>query len=31
VSRQKMDGMAKLGLRSDLELYAYAREHGLLS
>ncbi|AKC87406.1 response regulator transcription factor [Pseudoxanthomonas suwonensis] len=31
VSRQKMDAMAKLGLRSDLELYAYAREHGLQS
>jgi len=31
VSRQKMDAMAKLGLRSDLDVYAYAREHGLLS
>ena len=31
ISRQKMDAMAKLGLRSDLEIYAYAREHGLLS
>ena len=31
VSRQKMDAMAKLGLRSDLEVYAYARENGLLS
>ncbi|KAF1688259.1 response regulator [Pseudoxanthomonas taiwanensis] len=31
VSHQKMGAMAKLGLRSDLELYAYAREHGLLS
>jgi two-component system capsular synthesis response regulator RcsB len=31
VSRQKMDGMAKLGLKTDLEVYAYAREHGLLA
>lgn len=31
VSRQKMDAMAKLGLRSDLEIYAYARDHRLLS
>lgn len=31
VSRQKMDGMAKLGLKTDLEVYAYAREHGLLT
>ena len=31
VSRQKRDGMAKLGLKTDLEVYAYAREHGLLS
>ncbi|KAF1684761.1 DNA-binding response regulator [Pseudoxanthomonas broegbernensis] len=30
VSRQKMDAMAKLGLRNDLEIYAYARRHGLL-
>jgi two-component system capsular synthesis response regulator RcsB len=30
VSRQKMDAMAKLGLRSDLELYAWARENDLL-
>ncbi|MBO9716079.1 MAG: response regulator transcription factor [Pseudoxanthomonas sp.] len=30
ISRQKTDAMAKLGLRSDLEIYAYAREHGLL-
>ncbi|HEY5852062.1 MAG TPA: response regulator transcription factor [Lysobacter sp.] len=30
VSRQKMDGMSKLGLKTDLEVYAYAREHGLL-
>ncbi|MGO4221655.1 response regulator [Lysobacter sp. TAF61] len=31
VSRQKMDGMSKLGLKTDLEVYAYAREHGLLA
>lgn len=31
VSRQKMDAMAKLGLRSDLELYAYARGNGLIA
>ena len=31
ISHQKMGAMAKLGLHSDLELYAYAREHGLLS
>ena len=31
VSRQKMDGMSKLGLKTDLEVYAYAREHGLLT
>ena len=31
VSRQKMDAMAKLGLRSDLELYAYARANGLIA
>ena len=29
VSRQKQDAMAKLGLHSDLEVYAYARENGL--
>jgi len=29
ISRQKTDAMAKLGLRSDLEIYAYARQHGL--
>lgn len=29
VSRQKADAMAKLGLKSDLEIYVYAREHGL--
>lgn len=30
ISRQKLDGMKKLGLKSDAELFAYAREHGLL-
>jgi two-component system capsular synthesis response regulator RcsB len=30
ISRQKTDAMAKLGLHSDLEIYAYARQHGLL-
>jgi two-component system capsular synthesis response regulator RcsB len=29
ISRQKMDAMAKLGLKSDLDIYAYARENGL--
>ena len=31
ISRQKMDAMEKLGLNSDLAVYAYAREHGLFS
>jgi len=31
ISRQKMDAMSKLGLKSDLEIYAYAREHGMFS
>jgi two-component system capsular synthesis response regulator RcsB len=31
VSRQKADAMVKLGLKSDLEIYVYAREHGLTS
>jgi two-component system capsular synthesis response regulator RcsB len=31
VSRQKADAMVKLGLKSDLEIYVYAREHGLIS
>jgi two-component system capsular synthesis response regulator RcsB len=31
ISRQKMDAMAKLGLKSDLDIYAYARENGLSS
>lgn len=31
ISRQKMDAMAKLGLKSDLDVYAYAREHGILT
>lgn len=30
ISRQKMDAMAKLGLRNDREIYNYAREKGLL-
>ncbi|MFC3814602.1 response regulator [Lysobacter sp. GCM10012299] len=30
ISRQKMDAMAKLGLRNDREVYNYAREKGLL-
>lgn len=30
VSHQKVGAMAKLGLRSDLEIYAYARDNGLL-
>lgn len=29
VSRQKIDAMKKLGLQSDIEIFAYAREHGL--
>ncbi len=31
ISRQKMDAMTKLGLKSDLDIYAYARENGLTS
>jgi two-component system capsular synthesis response regulator RcsB len=31
ISRQKMDAMSKLGLKSDLEIYGYAREHGMFS
>ncbi|WP_431275019.1 response regulator [Variovorax ureilyticus] len=31
VSRQKTDAMSKLGLKSDLEIYAFAREHNLIS
>jgi two-component system capsular synthesis response regulator RcsB len=31
VSRQKADAMAKLGLKHDLDIYVYAREHGLQS
>ncbi|RDI99697.1 DNA-binding response regulator [Dyella solisilvae] len=31
ISRQKMDAMSKLGLKSDLEVYSYAREHGILA
>jgi two-component system capsular synthesis response regulator RcsB len=30
ISRQKVDGMRKLGLESDVQLYEYARDHGLL-
>ncbi|MDR7135398.1 two-component system capsular synthesis response regulator RcsB [Lysobacter niastensis] len=30
VSSQKMEAMNKLGIKSDLGIYAYAREHGLL-
>jgi len=30
VSRQKVDAMAKLGIGNDIDLYTYAREHGLL-
>ncbi len=30
ISRQKTDAMSKLGLRSDLDIYTYAREHGLV-
>jgi len=31
ISRQKMDAMSKLGLKNDLDVYAYAREHGILA
>jgi two-component system capsular synthesis response regulator RcsB len=31
ISRQKMDAMTKLGLKSDLEIYTYAREKGMLA
>ena len=31
VSRQKSDAMAKLVLKSDLEIYVFAREHNLIS
>ncbi|WP_109125906.1 response regulator transcription factor [Dyella sp. C11] len=31
VRRQKMDAMNKLGLKNDLDVYAYAREHGILA
>lgn len=31
VSRQKNDAMVKLGLKNDLEIFVYAREHGLSS
>jgi two-component system capsular synthesis response regulator RcsB len=31
VSRQKNDAMNKLGLKSDLEIYVFAREHNLIS
>jgi len=31
VSRQKADAMFKLGLKSDLEIFVYARENGMIS
>lgn len=31
ISRQKVNAMTKLGLKSDLDIYTYAREHGLIS
>ena len=31
VSRQKSDAMIKLGLKNDLDIYVYAREHGMNS
>lgn len=31
VSRQKNDAMVKLGLKNDLDIFVYAREHGLIS
>ena len=31
ISNQKLAAMEKLGLKTDLEIYAYASEHGLLS
>jgi two-component system, NarL family, captular synthesis response regulator RcsB len=31
ISRQKMDAMGKLGLKNDLDVYAYARENGFLA
>ncbi|MDM0074995.1 response regulator transcription factor [Variovorax sp. J2P1-59] len=31
VSRQKSDAMVKLGLKSDLDIYTYARENGMIS
>lgn len=31
ISTQKLEAMSKLGLKSDLEIYSYARESGLLS
>ena len=31
ISTQKLEAMAKLGLKSDIEIYSYARESGLLS
>jgi len=31
VSRQKGDAMLKLGLKTDLDIFVYAREHGMIS
>jgi two-component system capsular synthesis response regulator RcsB len=31
VSRQKTDAMAKLGLKTDLDIYVFAREHNFIS
>lgn len=31
ISKQKIDAMRKLGVTTDLEFYAYARDHGLVS
>ena len=31
ISGQKSEAMSKLGLRSDIEIYAYARENGLIT
>lgn len=30
ISSQKVDAMSKLGLKSDLDVFSYAREHGLI-
>ena len=31
ISRQKTDAMAKLGLKNDIEINVFAREHGMVS